>query len=599
MTLPRCQAWTALLLAPALVAVLAARSAAQPAFEEVLPESTVIAMLVDDLAGSRADVSDSSWGRVWADPAFAEARAVFESSIDAWAATSKEAWGSDPLELLDMLQGQAALALLQLAPPVGEDEPPTVVLALLLGLGEHAEAFADGFDTIIDRWVKQAGLVLKTGVVRELPMATVLDPDGKKGELRYTFAENTLVAVIASRGSEQGDQLGLLVDALHGEGEHVLADSPAYRASSAAPLPDDLHGMRFWCDFAAPWKLLRDFAEEAGTGSETWKVIDGLRLDALTSFSASSWFQEGWGRSISQLAVTEAEGLFGVLSAAIQDQRPQLLALVPPGVHTAVALDLDLAAAFDASLELATRIDPKLGWSLISGMSDAEAELGFHPKDDLVDRLDGQLAFFMGTVPPEEALPGTDAADPRGFCLLVGLQDGEEVRRLIDDQVRRNGLHAARSRQEFEGFDLYLIPIMPVTVVYAVLDDLFILSLSPSLVQDVLRRRANPELASLATDESFQAARALLPEDATVVSYARAGDGLRSVLAMLNAVQSSGSLALNPMAPPTELPPELAEWLARFPLPGPEVVDRHIEGAELGVVTLGADGSLRMSQAVP
>jgi len=470
-------------------------------------------------------------------------------------------------------------------------------------VGDDPEAFADGFDALVDAWVEEAGLVLKTDVVRELPVAIVVDAEGEQGELRYAFVDGTLVATISSRGVDPADDLGQLIDGLRGESEQLpLAESPAYAESLAAGADQPLAGVRAWVSLRPLWdlaRLARQSADPEGATDSEWEMVENLGALAVSTLAGASWYADGRSRSAAALTIEETSGVFSVLAAAVASQRCELLKLVPPGVDTAVAADLDLAAAFDASLELATEIDPELGWDLISGLADAEADLGFHPKDDLIDRTDGQLAFFLSEVPAEESLPGGLVPGGKNFALLVGLNDGEGMRLLIDALIRKHGLNAARSRQEFEGFDVYLIPIMPVTVAYAVLDDLLVVSLAPSLVQDVLRRKAHPELASLAGSEDYLAARAELPEQASMLSYARGGDGLRSALKTLLEVQRSGQLMISPVSPPVVLPPELQATLERLELPGPEVVDRYVDGVELAVITIHEDGSLSVAQTTP
>jgi hypothetical protein len=65
-------------------------------------------------------------------------------------------------------------------------------------------------------------------------------------------------------------------------------------------------------------------------------------------------------------------------------------------------------------------------------------------------------------------------------------------------------MHAARKRTEFEGFQVYTLPVMPFSLSYSIADDFAVFSLAPTLLQDVLRRKSNHELGSLVADAGFR-----------------------------------------------------------------------------------------------
>jgi hypothetical protein len=590
---------------PALAASLLVALTPSPAlaadgvsFEEVLPKGTLGFVLVDDMAALREDLASTSWGRVLADPEMSAVRGALEDGLSDMAARGSENWGHDPLSMFNAVEGQVAFALLELALPKDPmDDTPGVALALLMELGDGEEEFGSAFDGLIERWVDDSGQLLKTETVRELPAALVVDPDGREGEMAYLFAESVLVMVLTSSDADATELAGVLVDGLRGEAEDALLDQPEYTSSVACRAVVEPAGVRMWGHLGAAWEVLFSMAEADDEDS-----VQGMRdmgLDQLRSLANTTWIDDGWVHSKGRVDVAEPEGLWSVLAATIDDQRCRLLDLVPPGVATAFAADLDLGAGFDAALELVASIDPELGLGMITDMAEMEAELGFHPKDDLLDGLDGQFMVFMSEVDISEALP-LGGGEPMNFCLAAGLYDGEEMRRLVDALVRRNGLHAARTRVEFEGYDLYLIPLGPgLKLAYAVLDDLLVLSASPSLVQDVLRRKANPELLSLASSDFFSEARAKLPEAESFVQYARAGDSIRTVFSLLEEIQRTGAIQFNPLEPPEELPEELLVFLRAFTLPEGDVVERHVGGAELAVWSLDEAGGITVDQVLP
>jgi len=80
-------------------------------------------------------------------------------------------------------------------------------------------------------------------------------------------------------------------------------------------------------------------------------------------------------------------------------------------------------------------------------------------------------------------------------------------------------MHAARKKSEFQGFEVYSVPIMPMTLHYAIVDDVAVLSLSPTLLQDVLRRKSDKELKNLAADPSFKRELEGLTSNASIVAW--------------------------------------------------------------------------------
>jgi hypothetical protein len=68
-----------------------------------------------------------------------------------------------------------------------------------------------------------------------------------------------------------------------------------------------------------------------------------------------------------------------------------------------------------------------------------------------------------------------------------------------------------------------------------VLDDLLVLSLSPSMVKDVLRRKANPELPSLMTVKGVIERNELLPPERTALVVQSVTEQMTGVLTSMSA----------------------------------------------------------------
>jgi hypothetical protein len=180
------------------------------------------------------------------------------------------------------------------------------------------------------------------------------------------------------------------------------------------------------------------------------------------------------------------------------------------------------------------------------------------------------------------------------------------MRTLIDGLVRKQGLHVARQREEFEGYELYLVPFMPgVQAAYAVTDEVLVVSTAPSLVKDVLRRLGEDGPASLADDPGLKAWSEDLERPHTVLAWSPAADQYRAMLALLT---PEGIMRVAAMAGSlgADLGPDdmqavsdaVSPWLGDCETPDPSVVDDYVDGPDLTLITV-SDGVLRLRTLSP
>jgi hypothetical protein len=206
-------------------------------------------------------------------------------------------------------------------------------------------------------------------------------------------------------------------------------------------------------------------------------------------------------------------------------------------------------------------------------------------------------ADVVSAVAVDLAFGGVDA--PINYCLMMGLNDGDEALELINGLLHKHGLHWMRKHQRFEAYEVFELSVIPgMALYYAVTDDLLVASLAPDLVRSVLRRKSGSEPHSLASSAEFLKVRAGLPEGETIVTYARAADAYKSILAVLTTLQRTGDWQLFDGLDQCALNDLVANLLSDLPIPGPELIDRHIQGAELSLVALNSDG-LELYSAAP
>ncbi len=102
---------------------------------------------------------------------------------------------------------------------------------------------------------------------------------------------------------------------------------------------------------------------------------------------------------------------------------------------------------------------------------------------------------------------------PHNVAVFLGIQDAKAADTFLTELLRSMGWYAARLREEFQGFQVYHLPVMGVNVHYVVLGECVLASASDTLLKDVLRRKSNPALESLLGSDLVKAAMERLDSD--------------------------------------------------------------------------------------
>lgn len=572
--------------AAVLLAAPAAR--AQEGLERAFPADALLFVTVDDREAFSAACAETAWGRFFGDPALQPMWDAFRRARSEMSEEALADVGVDPWELFDMARGAMAFGVLAMDKDAivasmesssgwtpdeeASSSPFPLALGLLLELGDDRDEFADGVDTLVDQMVeRQEGLVLKTETLGDVDVTLVT---GRGPELRYGFVGDHFVATLCGETLTDRDHFGALVEGLRGESEEDLAEDGRFSGSVAARTTG---GVRGFVDYGVVAMLGAEItAMVAPTGAATPEEVEAWMAFSIDASAA------GFDIRVDSFQEMTTEQL-AMVTAMYATQDPVALSWMPPTAWLATAVQIDAAAWADFILESLTKSDPEMARSIVTGMSDIEADYGFHPRDDFIDNLDGQFGYHFGAVDPSEALPlPIPDLPPFGMAFTFGLQDGEALRTVIDSVVRKAGVHAARRREDFDGYTVEIVPISFMNVAFAVTDDLFVLSMAPSMVRDVLRRRANPELESVATSKGYLAARSRVPDERGVEFHITAADFANFVLFVMAQAQA-----------------EDGDVLPGVTLPGRDVVARHLQGSILGSALVEEGGVSRWFIVTP
>ncbi len=584
-------------------AALAASS--HQGFEHVLPARTCAFMGIADVDGMWHDASESSWGRLWKDPASDSMRTGMEQQWKALGAMLKEQLGVDPTELVDMVHGSFAVAVTSFPDPSLDTEHDEYGLgaALLADFGDDVDEARLIVEQIIDRAGEKERVARTTETVGDTEV-TLLHTEGQDEpesfSVRVAFHGSTLVCVLGALESKD-DVMESVLGALDGDDDDVLADVPAFRNSVASQhggssvwvdlsqvvtfsLASSLANARRWADDG---ELVED-ADSPIDGVTMTGFFDKLGLLSLGSFALHSTADARGMRMQAHVVMPGKGWVPGLLRTLLSPVATGHAASVAADSRSMTAWHVDFPGLFDEALSIAVESGMLPPDQIASTLAEMEQDLGFSVREDLLTLLDGQVTVVSDDVEASEAFPGSEAA-PMNVVAVIGLNDGKAFNGILEDLIRRRGLHAGRQRLEFQGQEIYSLPLPPVTIQYCVLPDALVLSLSSTMLQDVLRHRASTDLPSLANSDSYKAALASLGMRPGVMSYA---DAAKSAITGMQTVAG----AVTPVISALQQDPGFAEMvsflqaLADMRMPPAAVVEKYIRGGSISAVAADENG---------
>ncbi|GJM21076.1 MAG: hypothetical protein DHS20C15_09910 [Planctomycetota bacterium] len=586
-------------LALTCCAGLAAPLVAQSGFTDVLPGDTLAWAAIDDLEGALDGTLATQSYKVLMDPAFDALRAELAQGFTGMSDHYETVLGVNLLELLGHVEGGAAVALLHLRSRSIEGLPPDLAWTLLLDLKEGA---GDDVLTALDELAELAvedsegRLVLKFEERAGVQASLLVELNDSEEVVTVSYAVDQDVLVIVQEFGAAQDELHLetLLLGVAGELDETLAEAPEFAAAGFVDQGAPARA-RLWADLGQ-LMLLGPVSEGSGD------VQVPFGLDALGNFVIeSSASADGL---LQDMSLHWDQGLDAaeLVAAARGDNDPVALAWMPADVDLGAAAELDIAALADAWLSSISAQSPELAVALISGMNDLEAEFGFHPRDDVIEALNGQYGLFLRE--PEGGLDPNDVfglIDSVAFC--AGLDDASLLGEFFDAVIRSQGLHVARKRDIFEGFEVFALPVFPgIELFYSLGGDVLTLSTSGELVRDVLRRLGNPELASLAKEPSVVAARERLPQASSVLFAATAASTVESLVDWPRGAASAMSMVTDeiPSVPWGDGDISLDALIVRLVelMPPRELVRQRVQGYSLVSLEL-TDGGIEVRSYAP
>lgn len=562
-------------------------------FETAVPGETLAYIGIDDLGGLKKAFGKTAWGKFLGDPAFDSMKAFLGDEIASIGAKAAESTGHNPFDLLDLVDGPAAICLIDAADPdllkPHADYVPFAV-ALVLGTGEHGEEFVEKFDAMWEEGLKSGEAIKSAESVGDVEVTVIRSADADSGppiQLNYGLSGSTFVATLLTEELVDRAYFAQIVDGLNGEAEESLADSDGYASSVAGSAAG---GVKMYFDLNTFATRVIAAADAEGEFSDEDKaLIDNLGIEDVKTLACTLGFPDGHMASDLQLAWSGQGHLKHIIQTLFTTGAFRTPKLVPAEVLQMNAWHMDIAPTIDAVLALMRDVSPDDAAQAEGMMQMFFQQEDFNVRTDLIDNLGGEFCYFTAKVDEAEALPGSEE-DPQNFAAMITLKDGTKFESALDVLVRTQGLHASRKREEFQGVTVYQVPLpfLFVNLHYAVLNDMLVASLSGELLKDVLRRRGDSTLPSLAEKKTYaELVDELAEGPLTSISYQDQADPARTMIEFLRAF----AYGEPPPGIPIEVHPPRGE--PKFDVPDPELADKYFKGAAVTVSRV-ADAGFRM-----
>ena len=552
--------------------------------EEVLPEECLIFVGVNDLEQFKTGFEKTAWGRFLSDPEMTSMRELFQQKVTELGAEAEEEAGANPFDLVEMTSGSAAMFLLDLGLPADPAGAPTMSMGVMVGVGERGDDFLTLVDELFEKSVTEGLTVRESEEEGDITVTVMRDAEEQEGsghEIRYAVTNQTFVLLIESEELLEKGYFGGLLDGLTGETENPLEAAEGYANSLAAGVGD---GLQFFADLRRLVAQGIAASKASGEMDEQMETIaDALAFGDLGYFSASLQLGEEGTAMDFGLDWAGQGYLLEVLQSLLVTGSLETSRLMPNKPLSANMFFIDLLAGLDAGFAAAREIAPEQAKMAQDQMEMGFQQDGFHVRTDLLANLAGEIGFFTARIEDElDAMPGTEE-DPQSFCSLISLKDGSKVESVIESILRTTGMHAARKREEFQGHALYSlpIPVLGSKARYTILDNMLVFSPSAELIQDVLRRKAQSDLPTLADNESFSAIFESVPDgQVTAAGYNDAAASVKALLQGLQMIINEGDL----------FDLGLGDEGLNLELPSPDLADKYFEASSVSVFKVSENG---------
>ncbi|MCZ6786605.1 MAG: DUF3352 domain-containing protein [Planctomycetota bacterium] len=493
-------------------------------FDELLPDSTLFYMSIEDVARTKERYKASSLSALWNDPAI---QAFLEVPSKSWAKMieSSKKHGVTLDDMADVLNGKFVFAI------VAGDDAPMIFLADVKGNeGKLREILRLNRENAEENQHR-----VEEEDFRGISLTRISKTVGdEEQEVLSYFHDDGLLAV-----ADRAEDLRALI-ARRGEAEGTLASKEHYREVRRR-----LGGRGDVFLFLDMQQVKKTLIERKTFDAKDIAIYDALGLGPVQSVAMSMALAEDGLRMQMQVSHTGKKEGFLKLFAA-ENRRREAPRWVPEDAVEVGVFAFNLAELWDEIVKVADKVSPGAGVMMAGALEMTKGATGVDIKTDLLGALGDEISYYIKLPDPAEA----------GAMFPMGAAGNVPIPRMVfsfqvKDMPRFEGalnkLLAAGGEveeREYLGVKMRVFQLgLPIVPAFALLPGEFIFALQVDDLKEVISRHGK-DVKGLVDSDMYERVLAGLPAERAWMSFTDVAKSLSGSMFWLGLASGMGNAKL-------------------------------------------------------
>jgi len=515
-----------------LLCLLLAGVARAQSFDEMLPDSTVLYVSVENYGRTQERWKTCPLSAFWNDDAV---KAFTEQPLAKWKELMEEARtesGITPEEVLGVVSGQAVFAITSITPREGKDDK--VAMVILADVGSHADKVKELVSKTEAREAEKKDLGRREEEFEGVTIVSYAPDSEEEGAEQNCWL---LDGQFFAMSNDPANLKALLAQRSH-PGEGTLSTREGYRK-----VRERLGGrgdLVAYLDAGNLFKALREGKD--GLEEKGMKIVEALGLTAVEGAGLQIGLEDqGLALNLHILMSGPKEGVmkfFGGQNAGLSAP-----GWVPADAASWGAWVLDLNDLWEEGIKVADKLKPGSSMVLDGMLQSVKVQTGVDIKADLLGSLGDRLNFYTKMQDPNAPgaflpLPGVGAMRMPQLGFAIRIKNHQAFSTAMDGLLAQ--LIAGGMIQEETYLDSKLRSFqmgMPgMTPCFAVLPDQFLFAFNVDDLKEVVGRYGKEEIKGLADSADYTKVMSGLPAQCNMLSYGDMAKALSdsSWITMLN-----------------------------------------------------------------
>ncbi|MEI7698730.1 MAG: hypothetical protein WCK86_02970 [Planctomycetia bacterium] len=518
----------AVLAVSSIVSSVYAQSEGSPRVNssQILPKDTYLYLSMPSVAALKEQMSKSSMGRMFTDPAMDDFRAelmtVLAEQMQDRASAVQDALGMTMDDLMSIPSGEITLAF-------SKAPPNRMGAVVFFEYGEHESQMK----SILDKAVTglNSSPVLESANMEHAGTEIVLykntsdtanaTPLAK--EFGWFLKDQKMVA------SNSSALLKLALDNWDGTSQKTLTSNETY--SYIMGKCETKPGAGVMTMFFDPIGLFTQLVQTGSLGEAglqagmAMSVLPMLGLNQMKGMGTVMEMNTDSYDALSQSMIyCEQPPMFMMQMFQLDTVEQAPPAWVKENVTTWMATKWKVDEAWKTAESM---VDMFQGPGALARLVDeaAERDPQIHVKNDIIDQLDGRMQFSTAGDGSETSTGAND------ILIAIGVRDTAKITELLTKMASQPGFSA--EQREMEGVTVYELPLGPdgSKLAFTAANNQLLIGVGGAQLEMAVRNTS--DVRPLSETAQFQAVAAQFPEDARMVSFSRPADTYRGLYEML------------------------------------------------------------------